>query len=67
METAKTITECLHSYGIHSITLQPELKQVNASDREIINASSDVIRRRVNALECNTGCGVVCEDMTCCD
>ncbi|KAH8197997.1 hypothetical protein TruAng_007822 [Truncatella angustata] len=27
MENAKTIKECLHAYGIHSATLQPELTQ----------------------------------------
>lgn len=25
MEKARTVSECLHAYGIHSITLQPEL------------------------------------------
>jgi len=27
MEQAKTISQCLHAYGIHSTTLQPELIQ----------------------------------------
>lgn len=25
MEKAKTVSECLHAYGIHSATIQPEL------------------------------------------
>ncbi|ETS82896.1 hypothetical protein PFICI_04772 [Pestalotiopsis fici W106-1] len=27
MDSAKTIKECLHAYGVHSVTLQPELAQ----------------------------------------
>ncbi|KAI4602491.1 hypothetical protein KJ359_009735 [Pestalotiopsis sp. 9143b] len=27
MENAKTVKECLHAYGVHSVTLQPELAQ----------------------------------------
>lgn len=29
---ARTINECFHAYGIHSITLQPELVRVQGSD-----------------------------------
>ncbi|KAI1161085.1 cation efflux protein [Nemania serpens] len=35
MDQAKTVTECLHAYGIHSATLQPELASPVAVAAEI--------------------------------
>ncbi|KAI1875101.1 uncharacterized protein JN550_002530 [Neoarthrinium moseri] len=42
MDSAKTIKECLHAYGIHSATLQPELAQPppRSSDIEGLTTTS---------------------------
>lgn len=45
MENAKTIKECLHAYGIHSATLQPELAQSRppTSSTETTEATAPII------------------------
>ncbi len=48
MERAKLINECLHAYGIHSTTLQPELVTKNAleaylKDREISSVDAAAV------------------------
>ncbi|KAK0745180.1 cation efflux protein [Apiosordaria backusii] len=50
MEKAKTISECLHAYGIHSATLQPEL----------IKAP---LKPTGCQISCGSG---MCEKLTCC-
>ena len=46
MNTAKIITECLHAYGIHSVTLQPELQRQRPSgdDESAESAAGDTYR-----------------------
>lgn len=53
---AKTILECLHAYGVHSATIQPELstRAKSVPDKAAVDAS------------CLMNCGTVCENMTCC-
>ena len=77
MEKAKTIGECLHAYGIHSVTLQPELDpQVIATSRDM---SSDAVgsagpvsqaprrRRTAQPAECQMICSSsLCENLVCC-
>ncbi|KAJ8071373.1 hypothetical protein OCU04_001699 [Sclerotinia nivalis] len=54
MKQAKLIRECLHAYGIHSVTLQAE-------------ASSGVIMTGAGADEkCQMVCGSLCEELACC-
>ncbi|KAF7901135.1 hypothetical protein EAF00_003356 [Botryotinia globosa] len=54
MKQAKLIRECLHAYGIHSVTLQAE-------------ASNGVIINGTGADEkCQMVCGSLCEDLACC-
>ncbi|KAJ5824331.1 hypothetical protein N7447_006671 [Penicillium robsamsonii] len=50
MKTARVINECFHAYGIHSITMQPELSDVDVSHES----------------RCQVICGTVCEQLTCC-
>ncbi|CAG8227238.1 unnamed protein product [Penicillium nalgiovense] len=52
MKTARVINECFHAYGIHSVTLQPELSEPD----EVSHESS----------RCQVICGTVCEQLTCC-
>ncbi|KAJ5088346.1 cation efflux protein [Penicillium angulare] len=76
---AKTIRECLHEYGIHSITLQPEAhiqRQTSASGSAgniVVNASDesgDSATRQASQDEsfyqCKAGCGSLCLEQTCC-
>ncbi|KAM0126649.1 hypothetical protein ACHAP3_009157 [Botrytis cinerea] len=54
MKQAKLIRECLHAYGIHSVTLQAE-------------ASNGLIMNGTGADEkCQMVCGSLCEDLACC-
>ncbi|ESZ99094.1 hypothetical protein SBOR_0504 [Sclerotinia borealis F-4128] len=54
MKQAKLIRECLHAYGVHSVTLQAE-------------ASNGAILDGVVAQEkCQMVCGSLCEDLACC-
>jgi solute carrier family 30 (zinc transporter), member 1 len=60
-QTAKTINECLHAYGVHSATMQPELATVRSS-RENLNGG---LRLRT-PQNCSLNCGSSCELLTCC-
>lgn len=64
-EKAKIIMECLHAYGIHSATLQPEVlakaESVSSSEEE-----SAVRMRRMNRTSCQLVCSSVCSAMQCC-
>ena len=58
-QQAKTINECLHAYGVHSVTLQPE----PAGEDYLRNTNG--LRRRDTAM-CQMSCGSSCEELTCC-
>jgi zinc transporter 1 len=67
MRTAKVITECLHAYGIHSVTLQPELQKQRVADDEVTEVESEVMTTRTSLSEkCGVPCGSVCEELKCC-
>ncbi|CEJ59281.1 hypothetical protein PMG11_07912 [Penicillium brasilianum] len=78
---AKTIRECFHAYGIHSVTLQPEIhtsrqvsttgQSTHSSGVEIGIGEGESSSKRRQSLErainqCQTGCGSLCLDLTCC-
>ncbi|RYP44232.1 hypothetical protein DL768_009296 [Monosporascus sp. mg162] len=80
MERARTISECLHAYDIHSATLQPELAAADLESSVILsdNASSSAAstggssstvpigRQRVEV--CRMPCsGALCEGLTYCN
>ncbi|KAG5980735.1 hypothetical protein E4U55_003703 [Claviceps digitariae] len=69
-QTAKIIMQCLHAYGIHSATLQPEaVPPVAVSHLETASTNSDTatIREgRINRSACQLLCSSVCSDLTCC-
>jgi zinc transporter 1 len=65
MVRAKLINECLHAYGIHSSTLQPELvASIEEAGKEV--AVEEVRRRNVAKTGCQISCGTLCENLTCC-
>jgi zinc transporter 1 len=67
MKKAKVITECLHAYGIHSATLQPELPVLKrVEDDEITEVGSAVTTARASLEKCGVPCGSVCDDLKCC-
>jgi zinc transporter 1 len=62
MVRAKLINECLHAYGIHSSTLQPELvPSIEEAGQQI---AEEAVRRRDGG--CQIVCGTLCERLTCC-
>lgn len=65
---AQRIGECLHAYGIHSVTLQPELGTLisGASGAEHANQGQELRLRRGATSTCQIACGSVCEPLTCC-
>ncbi|KAL1606276.1 hypothetical protein SLS60_003678 [Paraconiothyrium brasiliense] len=58
---AKIISECLHAYGIHSVTLQPELADGSDVDTE------GEIQETEGAGKCKLTCGTLCEPLKCCN
>ncbi|CAI7650010.1 unnamed protein product [Penicillium bialowiezense] len=58
MKIARVINECFHAYGIHSITLQPELSD-GSVDASAVQDSDKPPR-------CQVICGTLCEQLTCC-
>src|SRR5215470_18659787 len=61
-QQAKTISECLHAYGVHSVTLQPELV---GKDLPWTYSSTDEPGRK-DMTVCRISCGSSCEELTCC-
>lgn len=60
---ARLINECLHAYGIHSTTLQPEL----ATYVEASTGEEQFLRRRSpQSSTCGITCGDICEPLQCC-
>lgn len=66
MRKAKVITECLHAYGIHSATLQPELPTQRVVDDEATEVESAAETARTSLEKCGVPCGSVCEELKCC-
>ncbi|KAH8635052.1 hypothetical protein IG631_10453 [Alternaria alternata] len=75
MKKAKVFSECLHAYGIHSATLQPELavpseelNGVKSTGREAASgATSGTNTARTSTEKCGVPCGVLCEELKCCN
>ncbi|KAJ5929198.1 cation efflux protein [Penicillium verhagenii] len=76
---AKTIRECFHEYGIHSITLQPEAYTRQEEPRPVTDGSctgADFKKdgedgKRRTSIEsalnrCTSSCGSFCVELTCC-
>lgn len=49
METSKTVKECLHAYGVHSMTLQPELAQSSRPQTSHTTTGSGVVTSETTA------------------
>lgn len=68
-EMATIIMECLHAYGIHSATLQPEaspLAVVEHAESASGVSEGAVRERRINQRSCQLICNSVCSGMRCC-
>ncbi|KAJ5653694.1 hypothetical protein N7490_000697 [Penicillium lividum] len=75
---AKTIRECFHEYGIHSITLQPEAYTrhdpspvtTGSYTGVDVKGNGEYGKKRMSiesALnQCTSGCGSFCLELTCC-
>ncbi|OAA47590.1 cation efflux system protein czcD [Metarhizium rileyi] len=68
-DTAKIVMECLHAYGVHSATLQPEVLPAvagNVEDASDTTNEATVHERRASRSACQLICGSACEGMRCC-
>ncbi|KAH8429389.1 cation diffusion facilitator family transporter [Aspergillus melleus] len=69
---AKTINECFHAYGIHSVTLQPEVWSdqkgfvATPAGNGTDTTSVQSVRPGVSERDCQLVCGKLCEDLLCC-
>lgn len=71
IEKARTVNECLHAYGIHSATLQPETvvseQDSNLSGMGPDGVSSSLRRRRLDPpAACQILCSNLCHNLMCC-
>ncbi|PVH93364.1 cation efflux protein/ zinc transporter-like protein [Periconia macrospinosa] len=66
MEKRKVLGECLHAYGIHSATLQPELAASGRSSMETVTADPATSPARWDKAKCGVTCGTLCEPLKCC-
>lgn len=71
MSKAKVISQCLHAYGIHSATLQPESAAATELDDEgkeaLIGIVSVPSTARLSIEKCGVPCGTLCEELKCCN
>lgn len=70
MKKAKTFRECLHAYGIHSATLQPELVRTSlegVEDEVNSGVTSATNTARSSMEKCGLPCRVQCEELKCCN
>jgi zinc transporter 1 len=74
LKKAKIFSQCLHAYGIHSATLQPELAvstegtEVDADGNGITSGvTSATSTARPSIEKCGVPCGVICEELKCCN
>lgn len=69
-QVARTISECFHAYGIHSVTLQPELVEPEEDSGETTAlVQSEPDRQSTDKLpknNCQIVCGELCQDFVCC-
>ncbi|KAK7957362.1 uncharacterized protein PG986_006584 [Apiospora aurea] len=77
MERARTVNECLHAYGVHSTTLQPEIFPAAASPSTSTSTTTILVSSpsspaptiksgHGDKAACQIACGKLCEDLTCC-
>ena len=66
MGQAKLIGECLHAYGIHSATLQPEFS--TSTTLQESEGEGQVLLKQISSEKsvCQIKCGKLCENLTCC-
>ncbi|KAF1941382.1 cation efflux protein [Clathrospora elynae] len=71
MKKARIISQCLHAYGIHSVTLQPELAVPTGLDGEGKEITSGVTSATTTARpsieKCGLPCEISCEELKCCN
>jgi solute carrier family 30 (zinc transporter), member 1 len=79
IEKARTVNECLHAYGIHSSTLQPETAAEATAEASTVaitasasagsaseGVSSALRRRRLDPAACQMICSNLCHNLMCC-
>lgn len=60
-EMTKVIRKCFHMYGVHSVTLQPEIAPViELKNKEEMTGGA------ICQEKCQMMCGTTCEELMCC-
>ncbi|KAF2179413.1 cation efflux system protein czcD [Zopfia rhizophila CBS 207.26] len=76
MQAAQTFSRCLHEYGIHSATLQPELLpsegEIESGSRAgaatgVSGVAGSLRQRAQGVARCRLTCGSLCEPLMCCN
>lgn len=66
MEVAKAIRKCLHAYGIHSATIQPEFCTDDHVDAGALGVDGGASPRALDVDDCLLGCVDNCLAKSCC-
>ncbi|RKF75965.1 Cation diffusion facilitator family protein 1 [Golovinomyces cichoracearum] len=73
MDTAKAVRKCLHAYGIHSVTIQPEFCHVksntsgsNSKIKPNFDGTASLSRCGLDVDECMLECVDDCQGKPCC-
>lgn len=68
MAKAATFSQCLHAYGIHSATLQPELavSAQREGNQEAVSVGTSATSTTLSIENCGLSCGMLCEELKCC-
>jgi zinc transporter 1 len=64
-----TIQECFHAYGIHSVTVQPEM--AGPMNRLVLGYAQEQLEMNGLAIQkdagqCQSKCSAVCKELACC-
>ncbi|KAL2832438.1 cation efflux protein [Aspergillus cavernicola] len=61
------IQECFHAYGIHSVTVQPEIAApTNDTLTHTLGEGSELELRENHFDQCRSKCSAVCQELACC-
>ncbi|KAL3475282.1 cation efflux family-domain-containing protein [Aspergillus californicus] len=64
---ATTLQECFHAYGIHSVTIQPEIAlPTNSIVAEDAGGLNELRWQEEKFGECRSKCSTVCSELACC-
>ncbi|KAL4877315.1 cation efflux protein [Aspergillus karnatakaensis] len=68
LSTLETIRECFHCWGIHSVTVQPEIAAVSEAVPLSLNqiALNELDSQEKYPVQCQSKCSSLCKELACC-